>query len=150
MDWRPSSSAVRRASLTSSLQKLLGQSLPNLVCSICRVRRQEIVNFMTPTHPKGRLFWGKKCKIDVYLKKSSSLLPGIDQTNQICSNDDQGRVYQIVNFMTSGVGVLVLGCGHISRIVKMHYYTPANQVAGVYSDPYVRPFIRLQSVRPSP
>ena len=42
---------VVRRPLTS--QKLLGQSLPNLVCSICRVRRQEIVNFMTP-HPKGR------------------------------------------------------------------------------------------------
>ena len=26
-----------------------GQSLPKLVCRICRVRRQEIVNFMTPT-----------------------------------------------------------------------------------------------------
>ena len=32
----------------------------NLVCSMCRVNRQQIVNFMTP------------------LKKSSSLLPGID------------------------------------------------------------------------
>ena len=28
---------------------------------------------------------------------------------------------KIVNFMTPGAGVLVLGCGHISRIVKMHY-----------------------------
>lgn len=38
MAWRP---------LTSS-QKLLGQYLPKLVCSTCRGRRPEIVNFMTP------------------------------------------------------------------------------------------------------
>ena len=41
--------------LTSSSQELLGQSSPNLVCSICRVRRQEIVNFMTPPPPKGEV-----------------------------------------------------------------------------------------------
>ena len=29
---------------------------------------------------------------------------------------------KIVNFMTPGSGVLVLGCGHISHIVKMHYF----------------------------
>ena len=29
---------------------------------------------------------------------------------------------KIVTFMTSTAGVLVLGCGHISRIVKMHYF----------------------------
>ena len=29
---------------------------------------------------------------------------------------------KIVNFMTSGVGVLVLGRGHISHIVIMHYF----------------------------
>ena len=28
---------------------------------------------------------------------------------------------KIVNFITPGAGVLVLGRGHISRIVKMHY-----------------------------
>ena len=27
-----------------------------------------------------------------------------------------------VNFMTLGAGVLVQGCGHISYIVKMHYF----------------------------
>ena len=27
---------------------------------------------------------------------------------------------KIENFMTTGAGVLVLGCGHISHIVKMH------------------------------
>ena len=29
---------------------------------------------------------------------------------------------KIVNFMTPGAGVLVLGRGHISHIVKMHHY----------------------------
>ena len=29
---------------------------------------------------------------------------------------------KIVNFMTRGAGVLVLGCGHISHIVNMHYF----------------------------
>ena len=29
---------------------------------------------------------------------------------------------QIVNFMTPGAGILVLWCGHLSHIVKMHYF----------------------------
>ena len=29
---------------------------------------------------------------------------------------------KIVNFMTHGAGVLVLGRDHISHIVKMHYF----------------------------
>ena len=29
---------------------------------------------------------------------------------------------KIVNFMTSRAGVLVLGCGHIIHIVKIHYF----------------------------
>ena len=54
----------------------------------------------------------------LFLLKSTSLFPGIDQTNQVCSNYVQVRVYQIVNFKTPGAGVLMLGCGHI---VNMHY-----------------------------
>ena len=34
----------------------------------------------------------------LFLLKSSPLLPCIDQTNQVCSNDDQGRVYQKFKF----------------------------------------------------
>ena len=34
-------------------------------------------------------------------KKSSSVLPGIDQTNQVCSNDDQWRVYPNYKFCES-------------------------------------------------
>ena len=30
--------------------------------------------------------------------------------------------FKIVNFMTPGAGVLVLGHGHISHIVKLHYF----------------------------
>ena len=60
---------VMRRALTSSPQKLLGQSLPNLVCSFIRGSRPKIINFMTP-----------------------------------------------------GAGVLVLGRGHISHIVKIHYF----------------------------
>ena len=52
----------------------------------------------------------------------SSILRDIDQTNCVYFDDDQGRVCKIVNFMTYGAGVLVLGCGHISHIVKMHYF----------------------------
>ena len=29
---------------------------------------------------------------------------------------------KIINFMTLGAGVLVLECGHISHIVKIHYF----------------------------
>ena len=29
---------------------------------------------------------------------------------------------KIVNFMTPGAGVLALGWGHISHIVKIHYF----------------------------
>ena len=32
------------------------------------------------------------------------------------------RYIEIVNFITPGAGVLVLGSGHISHIVKMHYF----------------------------
>ena len=37
----------------------------------------------------------------LFLLKSSSLLPGIDQTNQVCSYDDQARVYQNCKFNKS-------------------------------------------------
>ena len=33
-----------------------------------------------------------------------------------------GWFTKIVNFMTPGVGVLVLRCSHISFIVKIHYF----------------------------
>ena len=51
-----------------------------------------------------------------FLKNPFALLPGIDQTNYVYSNDDQGKVYQIVNFMTPAVGAQMLGRGH-----EIHY-----------------------------
>ena len=58
---------------------------------------------MTSTHKEGGggNFGVKKCKICVFLKQSSSLLPGIDQTNYVYSNEDQGGIYQ------SDVGVAI-------------------------------------------
>ena len=50
--------------LTSCSQKLQAQSLPNLVCSFCRVRRQ---NFMTPT-PRGGNFRVGSVKLMYFLK----------------------------------------------------------------------------------
>ena len=38
------------------------------------------------------------------------------------SIDDIGRVYHFIYFKTYSPGVLVLESGHISNIVKMHYY----------------------------
>ena len=66
----------------------------------------QIINLMTP-------------RAGVLAKKK--ILPGIDQTNYVYSNDDQGRVYQNCKFHDPGEGVLKLGCGHISHFVKMHY-----------------------------
>ena len=42
---------------------------------------------------------------------------------------------KIVNFMTPRSGVLVLGYGHISQIVKMHYFF---KNLHLYSDAYIR------------
>ena len=44
------------------------------------------------------------------------------------------RSTKIVNFMTPGAGVLVLGRGHISHIVKMHYFFKNL----LYSHAYIR------------
>ena len=53
--------------LSTSSQELLGQSLPNWVCSICRVRRQEILNFITPTPKRGN-FGVKSVKLMYFFK----------------------------------------------------------------------------------
>ena len=69
------------------------------------------------------------------------------QTTCIVMKTKEGST-RIVNFITPGVGVLVVWHVHTSYIVKIRYYTPPNEVAGVYSDPYIRLFVR-SSVRPS-
>ena len=45
----------------------------------------------------------------------------IRQTKYIVVMTKEGST-KIVTFMTRGAGVFVLGCGHISHIVKMHYF----------------------------
>ena len=45
----------------------------------------------------------------------------IRQTKYVVMMTKEGST-KIVNFMTLGVGVLVLGRGHISHRVKMHYF----------------------------
>ena len=44
------------------------------------------------------------------------------QTKLVLSNDDQRRVYLNYRFHAPGAGSLVPRCGHLSHIVKMHYF----------------------------
>ena len=75
----------------------------------------KIVNFMTPGH---KLY----CENTLFLLKSSSLLPGtIRQTEGIIMMSKEGAT-KVINFMTPRAGILMLWCGHISDIVKMHYF----------------------------
>ena len=45
----------------------------------------------------------------------------IRQTKYIVIMTKKGTP-KFLNFMTPGAGVLAVGCGHISYIVKMHYF----------------------------
>ena len=72
MGWRPPSSIVRHA-LMSSFQELLGQSWPNILHSVCGVGRREVMDFVAPHH-RGRGFFCGGRKVDVFLEESSSLL----------------------------------------------------------------------------
>ena len=58
-----------------------------------------------------------------FLKKNLLLYSGVwfRQTKCIGMIIKDGYT-KIVNFMTPGEGVLLLGRGHISHIVKMHYF----------------------------
>ena len=62
-------------------------------------------------------------ELPLFLEKSSSLLSGIDQTNQVkvYGSGDQGRIYQSCKFRDPWVEVFVLGPGYItcSYIEKM-------------------------------
>ena len=113
-------SVVLHRVLTSS-QEPLGQLWPNLVCSICRVRRQESVNFIAPT-PGGGNLGVKKCKIDVFLQNlllySQAL---IRETKYVVMMTKEGST-KTENFMNPGAGVLMLRRGHISQRVKMHSF----------------------------
>ena len=76
---------------------------------------------MTPTQ-RGGNFGVKSVKFMYFLKNlllySQAL---IRQTKYVVMMAKEGST-KIVNFMIPGVGVLVLGCGHISHREKMHYF----------------------------
>ena len=85
----------------------------------------KILNFMTPGAgvlalghgPYRHLAQPTFCSI--YILVDAQAL--IRQTMYIVMITKEGST-KIVNFMTPGAGVLVLGCGHISHIVKMHNF----------------------------
>ena len=60
----------------------------------------KIVNFMTLR--TAVLVLGRGHISNIVKIHYSSLLPGIDQTNYVYSNDDQGRVYQNCNLNDPG------------------------------------------------
>ena len=74
----------------------------------------KIVNGMTPRTGVLVLGQGQVVKME-YFFSSSCLQWGMDQTNKVYSNDDQRRIYQIINFMNHGAGVLMLWHNHISH-----------------------------------
>ena len=87
----------------------------------------KIVNFMTPREgPVLVLGCGHISHIvkmhysfKNFLLYSQAL---ISQTMYVLVMMTKEGSTKIVNFMTPGAGVLVLGRGHISHIVKMHYF----------------------------
>ena len=97
-----------------------GPIFPNLVCSICRTRRQEIVNSMTPTPREGNLVV-KNVKL-MYFLKNLLLYSGtwFRQTKCIAMMTMEGST-KIINFMTTRARVLLLERCHISHIMKMHF-----------------------------
>ena len=86
----------------------------------------KIVNFLSPgagvlALGRGHISHIHVVKMHYFFKKSSSLLPGKDQTNYLVySNDDQGRVYQNCKFYYPP-GVLILGMAILVIIVNMYY-----------------------------
>ena len=111
---------MRRA-LTSS-QELQSQSKFNLVCSICRVNRQEIINVVTPSI-KGDDFVVKSVELMYFLK---TIL------NCFCTSLHVHKTKYIImitkemstNFKCHypRVGVNAIGRGDISHIVQMYYF----------------------------
>ena len=85
----------------------------------------KIVTFMTPRAEVLVLGCGHISHIVKmhYFFKSLLLYSQalIRQTKYVVMMTKEGST-KIVNFMTPGVGVLVLGRGRISHIVKMHYF----------------------------
>ena len=108
---------------SSSLLPGIGRQIKYLVI-ITKVGSTKFVNFYDPrARGSSARVWIYKTKGEMhyFFFKSSSLLPGIDQTNLVYSNDDHGKVYQNFNFRDPRGRVLVLGCGRISHIVEIHF-----------------------------
>ena len=107
MGWRPSSC------VNILFSRNIGPILTKLGCSICRVRRQEIVNSMTP-NPQEEVILGVKSVKFMYFFKNLLLYSQaqIGQTKYIVMVTKEGST-KIVNFMTPRAGVLVLGRVHI-------------------------------------
>ena len=78
---------------------------------------------MTPTPKGGGGNSGVKSVKLMYFLKNLLLYSQalIRQTKYVVMMTKEGST-KIVNFMTPGAGVPVLGRGHISNVVKMHYF----------------------------
>ena len=59
----------------------------------------QIVNFLTPGARVLVLGHGHIVKMNYFVKIFFSTLQCIDQTNQVCSNNDQGKAYPNCKFL---------------------------------------------------
>ena len=83
----------------------------------------KIVNFITPRAGVFVLGCGQIShivKMHYFFKNILYSHAFIRQTKYIVMMTKEGST-KILNFMIPWAGVFVLGCGHISHIVKMHY-----------------------------
>ena len=90
-----------------------------------KVGSTKIVFYMTPEGGVlvlGRGYLSHIVKMHYFFKNLLLYSQAyIRQTKYIVLINKEGST-KIVTFMTPGAGVLVLGCGHISHIVKIHYF----------------------------
>ena len=91
---------------------------------VCRVRRQEIVNFMTPPS----LCISLKIFFSTLEHSSDRLIKSLVMMTKEGST-------KIVHNMIPGAGILVLRRNHISHIVKMHYFF---EKLLLYSEAHIR------------
>ena len=70
---------------------------------------------------RGGIFEVKSVKLLYFFKNILYSKALIRQTKYVVMMTKEGST-KIINFMTPGAGDLVLGCGHIRHIVKMHYF----------------------------
>ena len=87
-------------------------------------RSTKIVNFMTTgtgVLVLGRTHISHIVKIHYFFKNLFLYSQAqIRQTKYIIMTNEGSTI--ILNFMTPGAGILVLGRGHINHILKMHYF----------------------------